>query len=837
MREIDFDTKSFPTKHPSGQFGLDHPREEKITKQVYFRTRLFHYTGIFAHDHDYILMAQSYVERAAIEGQINISAQRGVMKTLPDGTKEMKLSDDFNIFKTVPGTPRYWQGKRNNLLAVMNSLGPFHLFFTFSCAEKRWPEVISYILRNQGHNVEFYKEYVDDTLLVNGLPLSDFLKKSGQTVHELIQKNTFDVVRMFDNRIKSFIKNILLDKSEDGLQIKHYSYRVEFQARGMPHIHGVAWLDEDVVKDYRLKDSSEFDLERLPTLIDSLITCQLPEDVEQRKVVQTLQTHTDSKTCFKNGPKCRFGFKKLPSDYTLISTSYKKLPLSEDEQKDVLKKALHVKEKMKNFLESENFDSEQSLAQILESLQIQSEDYHDALKISDRGTEFVLKRTPAEASINGYNWHLLESIQSNMDLQFCIDSYAVVTYITDYLSKDETQMTSFLSKALKEAKSLPHRERMNHLKKTYIGKREIGLPEAIYRAIPSLHLQDSNIGTVFIQSGFPSNNSKFLRRVYPKNDKDESRFDDCIPEEDSDQNDEEDSDDDSNNYVKIAGREGFYQENQSLNDIYPLRPHAVESLTLSQFGISYVRSSSKPKKVIWQDCASMELGFLRDFSTDELLPKYLLFHLNRPSVYRLRTYSIALKIHVSSKKQGHEEIFAEMQLFTPWRNLEQDLGMSDPEKCKNLFNAKRSSLLFLKKKVYPFSINELIEEVKNNELLNQFPDQLTYEFDPEGAQENLEVEDLNDEHVERPAIDFEELNEDNPNTADNKCREERFQCLELWNEDYLLRETRFLAEEQRAVLQKVLHFVKGKIRCQKNKLPRDSPEQLLLIVHGGGGKF
>ena len=31
---------------------------------------------------------------------------------------------------------------------------------------------------------------------------------------------------------------------------RYYSYRVEFQARGLPHIHGALWLDIDWLKEW-----------------------------------------------------------------------------------------------------------------------------------------------------------------------------------------------------------------------------------------------------------------------------------------------------------------------------------------------------------------------------------------------------------------------------------------------------------------------------------------------------------------------------------------------------------------------------------------------------------
>ena len=100
-----------------------------------------------------------------------------------------------------------------------------------------------------------------------------------------------------------------------------------------------------------------------------------------------------------------------------------------------------------------------------------------------------------------------------MDLQFCLDPYAVVTYVCDYWSKDETGMTNFLKKALTEAKSWGNKELLSHLKRTYMAKRQIGKCEAVYRAIPSMLLQDANIACTFVQSGYPRNQSKFLKKV------------------------------------------------------------------------------------------------------------------------------------------------------------------------------------------------------------------------------------------------------------------------------------------------------------------------------------
>ena len=233
MTEEDFDVKGFPLKHKTAHYGLHHPdRETKLSKKEYFLARLFHYRRIFSNDSDYLFMCQQYLERGALEAQIDISVQKGIMTDGPGGEKSMKMIDFFNVFQKVPGTPKYWQSKRNNLLAMINVLGPFQYFFTFSCAELRWTEIIASIMRMKGHKVIIEKDGETDSIYVDGELLIDHLVKTGQKLHEIIQKETFTITRMFDRKVKSLIKNVLMDKGNKGMKLKHFMYRVEFQARG-----------------------------------------------------------------------------------------------------------------------------------------------------------------------------------------------------------------------------------------------------------------------------------------------------------------------------------------------------------------------------------------------------------------------------------------------------------------------------------------------------------------------------------------------------------------------------------------------------------------------------
>ena len=125
---------------------------------------------------------------------------------------------------------------------------------------------------------------------------------------------------MFDDRVKAFIKNILMNH-----KVEYYVYRVEFQVRGMPHIHGVFWLQRDEMKKYQ-DSGGEDDKDKIVKLIDQWISCSLNTGNEElNKIVREVNVHKHTKSCKKYGPNCRFNFPRLPSNETIIAR-----PLSKD---------------------------------------------------------------------------------------------------------------------------------------------------------------------------------------------------------------------------------------------------------------------------------------------------------------------------------------------------------------------------------------------------------------------------------------------------------------------------------------------------------------------------
>ena len=112
MREENFDVKAFPSLHPTGRFGLHHERDEQLSAQKYFGQRLLNEDERFSKDLSYLFMAQHFVERTALESQISIAGQKGMIQNPLEKTKKVQLNDVFNVFQKIRGSPKYWETAR-----------------------------------------------------------------------------------------------------------------------------------------------------------------------------------------------------------------------------------------------------------------------------------------------------------------------------------------------------------------------------------------------------------------------------------------------------------------------------------------------------------------------------------------------------------------------------------------------------------------------------------------------------------------------------------------------------------------------------------------------------
>ena len=157
---------------------------------------------------------------------------------------------------TFTGSPRYLQQYTQDAIAYVRKYGRPDLFITFTC-NSQWDEI---------HD---------------GL----FAQQSSSDRHDLI-------ARVFRQKVIIMLR--LLTKESVFGDMQCYIYSVEWQKRGLPHIHILLWLKEKIK----------------PTEMDSIISAEIPDkDADPRlyDVITTTMLHgpcgpvNPRQTCMKDG--------------------------------------------------------------------------------------------------------------------------------------------------------------------------------------------------------------------------------------------------------------------------------------------------------------------------------------------------------------------------------------------------------------------------------------------------------------------------------------------------------------------------------------------------------
>ena len=94
----------------------------------------------------------------------------------------------------------------------------------------------------------------------------------------------------------------------------------------------------------------------------------------------------------------------------------------------------------------------------------------DALQISQRGSNVILKQNPQNVFINACNNDILSLWRGNVDLQYVINEIATVKYVCSYMTKGEKGMGETLKRVAKECANDAIRTQMNKIKKEFLGK-------------------------------------------------------------------------------------------------------------------------------------------------------------------------------------------------------------------------------------------------------------------------------------------------------------------------------------------------------------------------------
>ena len=394
------------------------------------------------------------------------------------GESLVKLDEGYKIFKTIRNSPQYWENQKKDVFAMIRQLGLPTLFISLSANDLHWPELI--IALGKLVDKKDYSKAVESKTL------------SWEIRSRLVQSDPVTCVRHFDHRVSQFIETVLKSPQNPLGVLNDYFYRVEFQQRGSPHIHMLAWIENS--PKYKENTAAE-----VLEYIDQVSSCSTAVSSEFSDYLD-FQKHKHSRTCRKGGkPVCRFGIPFPPMRKTVIVGPYvgDNSAVYEDYYK-------RIQEHLINLERDITFD------EFLEELGLSEDDYIMALQTSLKTEKVFLKRRPLENRINPYMKDLLGVWKANHDIQFVLDAYACAVYIVSYINKSAKGMSQLMAEACKEArkgnKSL--KESVRHIGNKFLNATEVSAQEAAY-LILQLSMSSKSRKCEFISTS-PQNERTFL---------------------------------------------------------------------------------------------------------------------------------------------------------------------------------------------------------------------------------------------------------------------------------------------------------------------------------------
>merc|ERR1712002_1112000 len=181
----------------------------------------------------FIFHAQSQKEKQQLQSSINFQSKKGLMGEFKNDPNVKNLIDQgisgnkiWSNFKQCRTTPGYWDKAKKETLAMIQQLGPFTWWSTYSADDFNWATPIKQVAALEGLN------FTDEQ--VNAM---DY-----RTKVSWINKNPFLVATYINDVFREFVFGFLLKTNVLG-KITYYVIKVEFQQRGTPHIHLFLWVE------------------------------------------------------------------------------------------------------------------------------------------------------------------------------------------------------------------------------------------------------------------------------------------------------------------------------------------------------------------------------------------------------------------------------------------------------------------------------------------------------------------------------------------------------------------------------------------------------------------
>ena len=143
---------AFPVLFPKGRCGYTAERQVAISPVKNFNARLWHYSGNFETNPEYLFFAQFVIERKKVSDSINIALKKvhgqsvtaSQLRANPQSLVNLICQDQAYLFLR--------QKKFENKNSCSCN-GQTTWFMTLSCTDLRWPELFQISARIQGNDL------------------------------------------------------------------------------------------------------------------------------------------------------------------------------------------------------------------------------------------------------------------------------------------------------------------------------------------------------------------------------------------------------------------------------------------------------------------------------------------------------------------------------------------------------------------------------------------------------------------------------------------------------------------------------------------------------------
>ena len=250
-------TCAFPTLYPTGSADFLAPRVHQVTVGHYFKHLIMYDDGRFA-THPrfrYFALNTEMRWRALQTGHVYVNQHPNDARLSVDELRDMvgREGETFSNrvlhnASSLRGTRQYWFRQRSRLISLVDTIGLPTVFFTHSEADHQWPE-LAHLLSPEDPDSSSSRTKA----VINNPAITDWF---------------------FSHRIQKFIEAFYVGI----LGASDFWFRFEWQHRGSPHVHGLAWFADapDVQQILSTPEPDDSSKQQLIDYINSIISTTNP---------------------------------------------------------------------------------------------------------------------------------------------------------------------------------------------------------------------------------------------------------------------------------------------------------------------------------------------------------------------------------------------------------------------------------------------------------------------------------------------------------------------------------------------------------------------------------